>query len=210
MRKFTTLTGIPAPLDEANVDTDIILPARFLLLMDKTGLGKNLFKDRRKSDLRCPPFVLDTPPYETTKILVTGPRFGIGSSREQAVWALTDFGIRCIIAPSFGDIFYANSLKNGLLPIAIAGEKHKCLMKAAKDAISITIDLPSQLITLGSERIEFNVPPNGKELLLSGLDETAAILTKEASAIELFERRQRVQMPWLYYRNELKKNKTTP
>ena len=198
MRKFTTLQGIPAPLDEANIDTDIIFPARFLLLMNKKGLGKHVFKERRKSGVKKSNFVLDMPPYDTSEILVTGPRFGIGSSREQAVWALTEFGIRCIIARSFGDIFFANCLKNGLLPIVLDGEKHQRLMKAAKDAVSITIDLESQTISLGQDKISFDVPARGKELLLSGLDETAEILANEVTAIDTFENKQRSLMPWLY------------
>jgi 3-isopropylmalate/(R)-2-methylmalate dehydratase small subunit len=177
--------------------------------MDKTGLGKHLFKDRRTGDLRAPPFILDISPYQTSEILITGPRFGIGSSREQAVWSLTDFGIRCIIAPSFGDIFFANCLKNGLLPIRLGGERHECLMQAAKEGASITIDLPFQTIILGTQEIEFDVPSRGKELLLSGLDETAAILTQEAAAIELFETRQRAKMPWLYSKQRLKRKSTS-
>ena len=207
MHKFKTLTSIPAPLDEANIDTDLILPARFLLLMDKTGLGKHLFKDRRTGDMRTPPFVLDIPPYETSEILVAGPHFGIGSSREQAVWSLTDFGIRCIIAPSFGDIFYANCLKNGLLPVSLGGREHEHLMQTAKSGTSITIDLPSQTIAVGSQSIEFKVPRRGKELLLSGLDETAAILAHETPAIEAFESLQRVRMQWLYSKPRLKRKK---
>ena len=198
MRKFTTLQGVPAPLDEANIDTDIIFPARFLLLIDKKGLGKHVFKERRKSGIKKSNFVLDTPQYDTSEILVTGPRFGIGSSREQAVWALTEFGIRCIIAPSFGDIFFANCLKNGLLPVVLDGQKQQRIMNAAKDAISITIDLKSQIITLDQDEISFDVPARGKELLLSGLDETAEILAKEVTAIDTFEQKQRDQMPWLY------------
>lgn len=207
MRKFTTLNGIPAPLDEANIDTDLILPARFLLLMNKKGLGKHLFKDRRTGNLRAPPFVLDTAPYQTSNILVTGPRFGIGSSREQAVWALTDFGVRCIIAPSFGDIFFANCLKNGLLPITLGGIEHERLMQAAKEKKSIAIDLPAQRIIFGLLQIEFDVPPRGKRLLLSGQDETDAILTHETAAIEAFETYQKAQMPWLYAEKRLKRKK---
>ena len=207
MHKFTTLTGIPAPLDEAKIDTDLMLPARFLLLMNKEGLGKHLFKDRRTGDLRTPHFVLDTTPYETSNILVTGPRFGIGSSREQAVWALTDFGVRCIIAPSFGDIFFANCLKNGLLPIRLGGIEHERLMQTAKEKTPITIDLPAQRITFGLLETEFDVPQRGKRLLLSGQDETDAILTHETAAIEAFETCQKAQMPWLYAKKELKRKK---
>ena len=198
MRKFTTLRGIPAPLDEANIDTDIIFPARFLLLMNKKGLGEHVFKERRKTGVKKSNFVLDTPPYKDAEILVSGPRFGIGSSREQAVWALTEFGIRCIIAPSFGDIFFANCLKNGLLPIVLSGEEHRRLMNTAKAANSILIDLKSQTITLDQDIISFNVPRRGKELLLNGLDETAEILANESGAITAFENQQRAHMPWLY------------
>ena len=198
MRKFTTLRGIPAPLDEANIDTDIIFPARFLLLMNKKGLGEHVFKERRKSGVKKSNFILDIPPYENAEILITGPRFGIGSSREQAVWALTEFGIRCIIAPSFGDIFFANCLKNGLLPIVLNGEEHKRLMDTAKAANSILVDLKSQTIALDQDLISFDVPRRGKELLLNGLDETAEILANEADAITAFENQQRPHMPWLY------------
>ena len=198
MRKFTKLTGIPAPLDEANIDTDIIFPARFLLLMNKVGLGKHVFNERRNSRNENSNFVLDTPPYDTSEILVTGPRFGIGSSREQAVWALTDYGIRCIIAPSFGDIFFGNCVKNGLLPIQLGDKNHNLVMRAAKECVAISIDLPKQNISFGDIEIVFDVTARSKELLLSGLDETAAIMAQETPAIEAFERRQRKQMPWLY------------
>ena len=198
MLEFTMLRGIPAPLDEADIDTDIIFPARFLLLMNKKGLAKHLFKERRKNGVKKSNFILDTPPYTNTQILVTGPRFGIGSSREQAVWALSEFGIRCIIAPSFGDIFFANCFKNGLLPITLDVEEHKRLMHAAKNAGAITIDLKSQIISLNQHKITFDVPSRGKELLLSGLDETAEILRHETAAIDEFEKQQRQKMPWLY------------
>lgn len=197
MRKFTTLTAIPAPLDEANIDTDIIFPARFLLLMNKIGLGKHVFNERRRGGIGKPNFVLDTPPYNASQIIVAGPRFGIGSSREQAVWALTDFGIRCIIAPNFGDIFFANCLKNGLLPIQLGGEGYERVMLAAKNAVLITVNLPEQIINIGEHKIDFKVPSRGKELLLSGLDETAAMLADETGAIDRFEHRQKSQMSWL-------------
>src|SRR5580698_3433920 len=121
MKRFTTVTGIAAPLPEADIDTDVIFPARFLLLPDKAGLGKQLFFDRRFDEFGAPrrEFVLNRPPFDNAQILITGENFGTGSSREHAVWALAELGIRSIIAPSFGEIFYSNCLKNGLLPIRL-------------------------------------------------------------------------------------------
>ena len=143
-------------------------------------------------------FVLDTPPYIGSEILVTGARFGIGSSREQAVWALTDLGIRCIIAPSFGDIFYANCLNNGLLPIELNGAEYQLVMQAANEAKPITIDLAAQTLTASNNEVRFDVPQRGKHMLLNGLDATAEILVNETQAIDAFERQQRAHMPWLY------------
>ena len=198
MRKFTTLTSIAAPLNETNIDTDIIFPARFLLIMDKLGLGKYAFNERRNTGIKGSNFVLDTPPYLGSEILVTGARFGIGSSREQAVWALTDLGIRCIIAPSFGDIFYANCLNNGLLPIEFNGAEYQLIMQAANEAEPITIDLETQTLTASNNKVRFDVPQRGKHMLLNGLDATAEILVNETQAIDAFERQQRAHMPWLY------------
>ena len=158
MRKFTTLTSIAAPLNETNIDTDIIFPARFLLIMDKLGLGKYAFNERRNTGIKGSNFVLDTPPYLGSEILVTGARFGIGSSREQAVWALTDLGIRCIIAPSFGDIFYANCLNNGLLPIEFNGAEYQLVMQAANEAEPITIDLATQTLTASNICLLYTSP----------------------------------------------------
>lgn len=198
MRKFTTLTSIAAPLDETNIDTDIIFPARFLLIMDKLGLGKYAFNERRNTGIGGSKFVLDTPPYTKSEILITGARFGIGSSREQAVWALTGLGIRCIIAPSFGNIFYANCLNNGLLPIELSGADYEFMMEAAHEVEPITIDLQRQTLHTSKGRIRFDVPERGKYLLLNGLDATAEILVNEPQAIDAFEDQQRADMPWLY------------
>lgn len=198
MRKFTTITSIAAPLDEANIDTDIIFPARFLLIMDKLGLGKYAFNERRNTGIQGSKFVLDTPPYTGSEILVTGARFGIGSSREQAVWALTDLGIRCIIAPSFGDIFYANCLNNGLLPIELSGAQYELIMNSANEAATITVDLKAQTLTISQSVVKFDVPQRGKYMLLNGLDTTGEILANETEAIEAFERQQCANMPWLY------------
>lgn len=194
MLKFTTLQGIPAPLNEANVDTDAILPARFLLLLDKAGFGKHLFSERRRDTN----FVLNTPPYDTAEILVTGPRFGIGSSREHAVWALSDFGFRCIIAPSFGDIFFANCTKNGVLPICLSADEHKKVMDAAISKDGVSIDLAAQTIAVGSHLIPFDVSPYHKEALLQGLDEIGSILTNDVDDIQAFETKQQQAQPWLY------------
>lgn len=194
MRKFTTLEAIPAPLNEANVDTDAILPARFLLLLDKVGFGKHLFSERRRDKT----FVLNTPPYNTSEILVTGPRFGIGSSREHAVWALSDFGFRCIIAPSFGDIFFANCTKNGILPIFLAADHHKKVMDAAINKDVVKIDLKTQKITVGSHVIPFDVSSYNKDALLSGLDEIGSIMAHDVDDIQAFETKQQQTQPWLY------------
>src|SRR5690606_11361624 len=147
MEKFTRLTSVAAPLPESDIDTDVIFPARFLLLPDKKGLGEQLFNERRTNRTGDGPrFVLDTPPYDKARILVTGRAFGTGSSREQAVWALADFGIRCVIAPSFGEIFFANCFKNGVLPIVLAEEPHGEVMAEARAARPLTIDLEAQQV----------------------------------------------------------------
>lgn len=194
MRKFTTLESIPAPLNEANVDTDAILPARFLLLLDKVGFGKHLFSERRRDKA----FVFNTPPYDSAEILVAGPRFGIGSSREHAVWALSDFGFRCIIAPSFGDIFFANCTKNGILPICLTADQHQKVMNAAINKDVVKIDLKDQKITVGPHIIPFDVSPYHKEALLSGLDEIGSILAHDVDDIQAFETQQQQAQPWLY------------
>jgi 3-isopropylmalate/(R)-2-methylmalate dehydratase small subunit len=196
MRKFTTLTSIAAPFLETHIDTDIIFPARFLLLPDKKGLGEHLFHERRHADT---PFVLDTPPYDRAQILVAGKNFGTGSSREQAVWALADFGIRCVIAPSLGEIFFANCFKNGVLPIVLADDRHAIVAAQAATGKPLTIDLEAQEIRLpGGGAIPFEIEPYRKRLLLLGLDEIGAILSDDLPDIETFEARQRADKPWLY------------
>lgn len=195
MRKISTITSIAAPLPEANIDTDAIFPARFLLLLDKTGIGKYLFNERKADK----DFVLNTPPYDKTEILITGPRFGIGSSREHAAWALSDFGIKCVIAPSFGDIFFANCIKNGILPIVLEPEDHERIMSAAQMQTSMTIDLPAKTVRIGQEQpIAFNIKESHKRALLLGLDEIGEILANDAADITAFEQRQKTAQPWLY------------
>lgn len=200
MEKFSTLTSSAAPLPEADVDTDIIFPARFLLLLDKAGLGKHLFHERRvRPDGRQTDFVLNTPPFDTAKILVADENFGSGSSREQAVWALADFGIRCVIAPSFGEIFYSNCFKNGVLPIVMTGENHANVMSAARSGEPFTVDLERQTVMLpNGPAIHFDIDPYRKRALMLGLDEIGGILADDADDIAAFEAGHRRDQPWLF------------
>lgn len=199
MEKFTRITSTAAPLPEADVDTDIIFPARFLLLLDKSGLGKHLFHERRyRPDGTRTDFVLNAPPYDTAQILVADANFGSGSSREQAVWALADFGIRVVIAPSFGEIFYNNCFKNGVLPIIVTGERHAEIMAAARSGGDVTIDLEAQSIRLpNGPEFGFEIDPYRRRALLLGLDEIGSILADDADDIAAFEARQRRATPWL-------------
>lgn len=200
MEKFTRLTSVAAPLPESDIDTDVIFPARFLLLPDKKGLGEQLFNERRTNRTGDGPrFVLDTPPYDKARILVTGRAFGTGSSREQAVWALADFGIRCVIAPSFGEIFFANCFKNGVLPIVLAEEPHGEVMAEARAARPLTIDLEAQQVQFEDGRaIGFDIDPYRKRMLLLGLDEIGMILADDLADIRDFEARQKEERPWLH------------
>jgi 3-isopropylmalate/(R)-2-methylmalate dehydratase small subunit len=187
MDRFQTLTSVAAPLPQADVDTDFILPAQFLLRLDR-ALGRFAFHAARQGAV---PFVLDQPAYKGAQILVAGPRFGIGSSREHAVWALYDLGIRCIIAPSFGEIFQANAVRNGILPICLEGEAHGRVMAAAAAGALMTIDLEACLLSMAGESpLPFPVAAHDREALLLGLDETAQILAKHGAAIASFEARQ--------------------
>lgn len=200
MEKFSTLTSSAAPLPEADVDTDIIFPARFLLLLDKAGLGRHLFHERRvRPDGKQTDFVLNTPPFDTAKILVADANFGSGSSREQAVWALADFGIRCVIAPSFGEIFYSNCFKNGVLPIVVTGETHANVMAAARTGAPFTVDLERQTVMLpNGPAVHFDIDPYRKRALMLGLDEIGGILADDADDIAAFEAEHRREQPWLF------------
>jgi 3-isopropylmalate/(R)-2-methylmalate dehydratase small subunit len=201
MDKFTTLTGVAAPLPLINIDTDMIIPKQFLKTIARTGLGKNLFDEMRYDDdgAENPDFVLNKPAYRQTKILVAGDNFGCGSSREHAPWALLDFGIRCVIATSFADIFYNNCFKNGILPIVLPQEQVDLLMDdAARGANAVvTIDLENQVIKGpdGGE-IAFEVDAFRKHCLINGLDDIGLTLEK-VDAIDAFETRQRAEAGWL-------------
>jgi 3-isopropylmalate/(R)-2-methylmalate dehydratase small subunit len=202
MQKFTTLRGVAAPMPMINIDTDAIIPKQFLKTIKRTGLGKNLFDELRyEMDGReKPDFVLNQPAYRKAQILVTGENFGCGSSREHAPWALLDFGIRCIIAPSFADIFYNNCFKNGILPIKLPQSEVDKLMDDAKRGANaiVTIDLEKQEIT-GPDggRLHFDVDPFRKHCLLNGLDDIGLTLEK-AAAIDSFEARDRQARPWMW------------
>jgi 3-isopropylmalate/(R)-2-methylmalate dehydratase small subunit len=201
MQPFTTLTGIAAPLPLANVDTDKIIPARFLKTIKRTGLGKNLFDAiRYRADgSENPDFVLNQDPYRRAEILIAGPNFGCGSSREHAPWALLDFGIRCVIAPDFADIFHNNCFKNGILPIRLPQEVCELLMEDARLGPNsrISIDLERQVVVRPSgEEIAFEVDPFRKHCLLHGLDDIGLTMAKQG-AIEAYEARSRSAQPWL-------------
>ncbi|WP_193367046.1 3-isopropylmalate dehydratase small subunit [Pelagibius marinus] len=200
MEKFTTLTGVAAPLPLVNIDTDMIIPKQFLKTVQRTGLSKGLFYEMRFDENGKPKdgFVLDQPAYENTQILVAGENFGCGSSREHAPWALLDAGIRCVIAPSFADIFYNNCFKNGILPIALPQEQVDLLMDDASRGANaiVTVDLEKQEIT-GPDggTIKFDIDPFRKHCLLNGLDDIGLTLEK-ADKIETFEQSRKTAQPW--------------
>ncbi|WP_458758708.1 3-isopropylmalate dehydratase small subunit [Afipia sp. TerB] len=201
MEKFTTLTGVAAPLKIINVDTDMIIPKQYLKTIKRTGLGKGLFSEQRYKDdgSENPDFVLNKPAYRQAKILVAGDNFGCGSSREHAPWALADFGIRCVISTSFGDIFYNNCFKNGILPIRVS---HEELDKLFDDAdrganATLTVDLEKQEIR-GPDggTIKFDLDEFRKHCMLNGLDDIGLTMQKKSS-IDRFETKERAERPWL-------------
>ena len=201
MEKFEKLTGVAAPFGMPNVDTDMIIPKQFLKTIKRAGLGKALFFERRYDDngQERPDFVLNQPAYRNARILVAGENFGCGSSREHAPWALHDFGIRSVIAPSFADIFYNNMFKNGILPIRVAQEDLDKLFDDAERGANATlsIDLEKQEIT-GPDggRIHFELDPFRKHCLLHGLDDIGLTLQKQ-SKIDSFETSRKLSQPWL-------------
>jgi 3-isopropylmalate/(R)-2-methylmalate dehydratase small subunit len=200
MDKFTTLTGVAAPLPMRNIDTDKIIPARFLKTIKRTGLGKSLFYAMRYDDdgKEKAEFVLNKPAYRKAQILVAGDNFGCGSSREHAPWALEDFGIRCVISTSFADIFYNNSFKNGILPIKVTPEQlEKLLDDASRGAnATMTIDLEAQEIR-GPDGgvIKFDIDPFRKHCLLNGLDDVGLTM-QEGAKISDYETKTKSARPW--------------
>jgi 3-isopropylmalate/(R)-2-methylmalate dehydratase small subunit len=201
MDKFTTLTGVAAPLPMINVDTDKIIPKQHLKTVERTGLGKALFEELRyrNDGSENPDFVLNQPAYRQAKILIAGENFGCGSSREHAPWALMDFGIRCVIASSFADIFYNNSFKNGMLLIKLPQAIVNELMEDARKGANarLTVDLAAQTITRpDGGTVKFDIDPFLKDCLLNGLDDIGLTLKKE-SKIAAFEQKQRLTQPWL-------------
>ena len=202
MEKFETLTGVAAPLRMVNIDTDAIIPKQFLKTIKRTGLGIYLFNDLRFDERgeEIAEFVLNQTPYRKAKTLITFENFGCGSSREHAPWALYDFGIRCLIAPSFADIFYNNCFKNGILPISLPREDVENLMEVAERGSNATlsINLEQQTIVDPDGNITpFSLDPFRKQCLLDGLDDIDLTMAK-ANAIDRFERLQRSKSPWLY------------
>jgi 3-isopropylmalate/(R)-2-methylmalate dehydratase small subunit len=200
MQKFDKLTGPAAPLNMVNVDTDAIIPKQFLKTIQRTGLGKYLFNDLRftPEGAEKPDFVLNKPAYRHAQILVAGENFGCGSSREHAPWSLLDFGIRCVIAPSYADIFYNNCFKNGMLPLVLPHEQVEELMKDAEAGLELTIDLQKQIVTGGNRKeYKFEIDPFRKKCLLNGLDDIGLTLEKETT-ISTFEDAQKKTQPWLY------------
>ena len=202
MEKFTQLTGVAAPMPMINIDTDKIFPAVYLKTIKRTGLSKHLFEEVRfrPDGSENPDFVLNQTPYRNAKILVGGENFGCGSSREHAPWALLDFGIRAVIAPSFADIFYNNCFKNGLLPIALPQAEVDLLMDDARKGANaiLTIDLEGGTITRpDGGKIRFEIDPFRKHCLLEGLDDIG-LTEQKAAAIKTFEEDARRARPWLF------------
>jgi len=180
MKKFNILKGIPANLPMINVDTDMIIPKQFLKTIKRSGLGKSLFFEMRYDEQgkKINDFVLNKEPYNKSSILLTGKNFGCGSSREHAPWALLDFGIKCVISPSFADIFYSNCFKNGMLPIVLDQKQIEELIEYSKRKEAIEIDLSEQKIKLGNKIINFEIDTFKKKCLLNGLDDIALSLEK--------------------------------
>ena len=201
MDKFTTLSGVAAPMPLVNIDTDMIIPKQYLKTIKRTGLGVALFDEMRYAPdgTENPEFVLNRPQYRKAQILVAGDNFGCGSSREHAPWALLDFGIRCVISTSFADIFFSNCFKNGILPIVLPeAERDACMRDAEKGGNArIAVDLAAQTITLSDgEVIGFSVDPFKKHCLLNGLDDIGLTLEK-AAAITAFESQAAQARPWV-------------
>ena len=201
MDKFTTITGVAAPMPKINIDTDAIIPKNFLKTIKRTGLGVHLFHEMRYDDdgNENPDFVLNKPAYRDSEIIVAGENFGCGSSREHAPWAIKDFGIRCVISESFADIFYNNCFKNGILPVTLPAQDIEKLMEDAENGANarLTVDLENQTITRpDGETIAFDIDPFRKKCLLEGLDDIGLTMQK-ASAIDSYETRIGGDRSWV-------------
>ena len=198
MKKFNILKGIPANLPMLNVDTDMIIPKQFLKTIKRTGLGKSLFFEMRYDEMgkENQEFVLNKEPYKNSSILLTGKNFGCGSSREHAPWALLDFGIKCVISPSFADIFYNNCFKNGMLPIVLDEKKIEELVQYSNRKENIEIKLKEQEIIFGNKIIKFEIDSFKKKCLLDGLDDIALSLAK-SKQITTFENQLKKNKPWI-------------
>ncbi len=201
MKKFDQLTGVAAPLNILNIDTDMIIPKQFLKTIKRSGLGANLFDEMRftQDGKEIADFVLNREPYRGAEIIVAGDNFGCGSSREHAPWALLDFGIRCVISTSFADIFYNNCFKNGILPITVSADDRDALMADAADVENpeLSIDLETQTIRRpNGVEVSFEIDPFRKQCLLEGLDDIGLTLEKGGS-IDSFEATRAEEKPWL-------------
>ena len=198
MDKFKTLKSIPAVLTITNVDTDMIIPKQFLKTIKRTGLGKSLFYDLRfdENNKKTGNFILDQEPFNNSKILIVGKNFGCGSSREHAPWALLDFGIRSIIAPSFADIFYNNCFKNGILPIVLDQNQIEEIKEYSSQKKEIEINLVDQKIKFGNQQIQFKIEEFKKKCLIEGLDDVALSL-KKSNQIEAYENKIKNSKPWI-------------
>ena len=198
MKKFNILKGIPANLPMMNVDTDMIIPKQFLKTIKRTGLGKGLFFEMRYDEdgKKIEKFVLNQEPYNNSSILLVGKNFGCGSSREHAPWALLDFGIKCVISPSFADIFYNNCFKNGMLPIVLDEKNIDQLIQYSERKEFIEIDLSKQEIKFGNSKFNFEVDPFKKKCLLDGLDDITLSLEK-SERITSFENKIKESKPWI-------------
>lgn len=198
MTPFKTLASIPAALRIINIDTDMIIPKQFLRTIKRTGLAEGLFYEMRfdNDGNKKPDFVLHREPYTASTILVAGENFGCGSSREHAPWALLDFGIRCIIAPSYSDIFFNNCFKNGILPIVLPQAQVEELMNRADEKLDISINLPEQKITAGNTVYDFDIDAFRKHCLVNGLDDIGLTLEKE-TFISTYEQNRSKERPWV-------------
>ncbi len=201
MQPFTTLTGLVAPLDRVNVDTDQIIPKQFLKTIKRTGLREGLFYDwrKKKDGSQDPEFFLNQPRYKNATILLTRDNFGCGSSREHAPWALLDQGFRCVIAPSFADIFYNNCFQNGILPVVLKADEVQTLFKGvAQEGYRLTVDLAAQTVaTPDGTKYRFDIDPFRKDCLYKGLDAIGLSLEHD-SAIAAYEKRRTSEAPWLF------------